>query len=123
MTISLDGIIQTLTQIEAEHPDTAGRLKPIIRLLSGATPAWLSVDEAARFLGGSVAGVVYQLEHGLLPGERDAATSAWRLPVSELVRHRMWLEALAALPGDDLAEEDRERLGAQPGSLPWQRAS
>jgi hypothetical protein len=124
VTISLDSIIRTLAQIEAEHPDTADRLEPIIQLLSGAAPATLTVDEAARLLGSPVASVTYQVEHGLLPSERDPATGAWRLPFADLVRHRVWLEALAALPGEELTEDELARLAsARPGSLPWQRAA
>jgi hypothetical protein len=124
VTISLDSIIRTLAEIEAEHPDTADRLEPIIQLLSGAAPATLTAEEAARLLGSSVTSVVYQVEHGLLPGTFDPTTGAWRLPFVDLVRHRAWFEALAALPGEDLDEDELARLAAaQPGSLPWQRAA
>jgi hypothetical protein len=71
MTISLDSIIRTLTQIEAEYLDTAERLAPIIRLLAG---------EAARLVGNSPAGVVYWLEHGLLPGFALLVARVSRLP-------------------------------------------
>jgi hypothetical protein len=124
MTMTLDSIIQTLTQIETEHPDTAERLAPIIRLLAGDASAMLTVDEAARLLGSSPAGVVYRLEPGLLPGERDQATGGWHLPLAEIVRQRAWLEALAAMPGEDLtADELADLSSTRPGSLPWQRAT
>jgi hypothetical protein len=123
MSLDLTSIVRQLQEVEAQHPDTAAALDPIIRALSSPAESTIGTEQARRLLGvRSVNTVKRWIELGILAGRWDERSGRWQIPLADVLRLRGTHHALSDAGGEDLTEEELGLLSAtRPGTFPWQR--
>ena len=89
MSVDLDAIVRQLQAVEANYPDTAADLNPIISALSSGGEATIGTEQARKLLGvHSVNTVKRWIELGILAGEWDDRSGRWRIPLADVLRLR-----------------------------------
>ena len=130
----LTKVTDALRELEeelAEHPLYAGgenalriadRIREVRRLLSREDAEWGGTTEAKRLLGvGSENTVKAWAKMGLLRS-RTQANGRTQVLLDDVLKEREEREAITAIGGRDLTEEELEDLHrSRPGTLPWER--
>jgi hypothetical protein len=100
----------------------ADRIRDVRRLLSREEAEWIGTAEAKRLLGvGSENTVKAWAKMGLLRS-RTQPNGRIRVLVDDVLREREEREALTAVGGRDLTDEELEALHrSRLGTLPWDR--
>ena len=100
----------------------AERIRVVRRLLAGEEARWIGTTEAKRLLGlGSEDTVEAWARMRLLQGRR-LPIGRLQLVLDDVLRQREVTEALSAIGGDDLTEEElRIQRETRPGTNPWDR--
>ena len=121
MSLDLASIIRQLHEVEAQHPDAATALAPIIEALGGPEESTISIEQARQILGVRTVDTVDRwLKLGILAGRRNGRSEHWQIPLVDVLRLRGAQSALADAGGEDLTEEELYLLSsARPGSFPW----
>jgi hypothetical protein len=125
MSLDLAAIVRQLLEVEAQHPDTAGALDPIINALSNAEESTVSAEQARALLGVQSATTVHcWINLGILTGSWDERLGQWQIPLADVLRLRATQRALLDVGGDDLTEEELDTLSStRSGTFPWQRSA
>jgi hypothetical protein len=106
----------------AEALRLAGRIRQVRRLLAGDDARWIGTAKARLLLGvGSENTVEAWARMGLLRS-RSQPNGRVQVLLEDVLKEREAREALSAVGGRDLTEEEMEaEHRARPGTPPWER--
>lgn len=129
---TLDKVTAALREIEpdlAEPPkegissvNLAERIRAVRKLLATQEPRWISLKEAKRLLAASSEDAVKGFVRMRFLQGRTLPNGRMQVLLDDVLRQRETEEALSAIGGRDLTEEELEEMyQARPGTVPWER--